>query len=123
MQAQPGKVALMGMQFYAHHGFYKEENTLGNRYEVDFIAYLSDINLAGENNDLNATVNYEVVYKVVKEAMAISTPLLETIANTINTKLAIAFPFATKFECTIRKYNPPIGGLCAFAEVTLEHYL
>jgi dihydroneopterin aldolase len=123
MQVQPGKVALIGMQFYAHHGYYKEENFLGNRYEVDFIAFLPNIGIAGATNNLQATVNYEIVYKAVSEIMGKPTPLLETIALSINQKLAIEFPFATKFECTIRKYNPPIGGLSSFAAITLEHYL
>jgi dihydroneopterin aldolase len=123
MPPQPGTVLLKGMQFYANHGFYTEENILGNRYEVDFIAHLPALSNSGVNNNLQETVNYEIIYKVVKEVMETPTPLLETIAYSINQKLAIAFPFATKFECTIRKYNPPIGGLCAFAEVTLAHYL
>jgi dihydroneopterin aldolase len=30
-----GTVSLEGMAFFARHGFYEEERTLGNRYEVD----------------------------------------------------------------------------------------
>jgi 7,8-dihydroneopterin aldolase/epimerase/oxygenase len=119
-----GKVALKGMEFYAHHGWYVEENKLGNRYEVDFTAWLTNgFSKAASENDLNATINYEVIYSTVQQVMAVPTPLLETIAQNINNALAQEFPFAEHFECTIRKYNPPVGGLCHYAEITLEHLL
>ena len=63
------KLSLEGMDFHAYHGVYEEENILGGKYTVD--VYLEiDIVKAAVTDDVQATVNYEVVYAIVKTAMA-----------------------------------------------------
>ena len=39
-----GKIAIEGMQFYAYHGYYKEERHLGGSYMVDVVIE-SDVNI------------------------------------------------------------------------------
>ena len=64
------KVALEGMQFYAFHGLYAEEQTVGNHYQV---AVYLDTKLEKEHkdikppaDDISTTVNYEPIYPICK---------------------------------------------------------
>jgi hypothetical protein len=66
--ATVGQIAIEGMQFYAHHGFYKEEQVIGGQYEVD-VYMNTDIEGAATTDRLEMTVNYERVYGIVKEVM------------------------------------------------------
>ena len=53
-----GQIALEGMEFFAFHGFYDEEQKIGNKYGVDL--YLTtDLKRAATSDDLHETVNYE----------------------------------------------------------------
>jgi dihydroneopterin aldolase len=46
-----GLIAVEGMQFYAHHGYHKEEQMLGGKYTVD--VYLkTDFNEAAATDKL-----------------------------------------------------------------------
>jgi dihydroneopterin aldolase len=32
-----GKITLEGMEFFAHHGYYQEEQKIGNKFAVDIM--------------------------------------------------------------------------------------
>jgi hypothetical protein len=53
------------MQFYGRHGVNPEEQTLGQRFEVDVELRL-DTRPAALQDDLRLTINYAQVYKAVK---------------------------------------------------------
>jgi dihydroneopterin aldolase len=58
-------IGVEGLQFYSHHGYYKEEQVLGGKYVVDF--YLNiDLSEAAASDQLTKTINYEQVYQIAK---------------------------------------------------------
>ena len=65
-----GKVELCGMRFFAHHGCFAEEKTIGNYFIVDFAAE-TDVTAASESDNLDDALNYQVIYDIVKEEMAV----------------------------------------------------
>jgi dihydroneopterin aldolase len=105
------EILLEGLEFYAHHGFYAEEQSLGNRFQVD-LKIRADVRKAGENDELNLTVDYVKVYALVSEQMKIRFKLLETLGQRIIQDLRQHFPQIVFMEVTISKFNPPISGLC-----------
>jgi dihydroneopterin aldolase len=51
-------IALHGAEFFARHGYYPEEQILGNRFIVDIeVSYDND--LSDQSDNLEDTVNYE----------------------------------------------------------------
>lgn len=114
-----GKVSLEGMEFYARHGYYEEERKIGNKYRVDVTLEL-DFRGAAEEDKLEGTVNYEKVYELVKEVMAINALLLEHLAGKMVKSIKNHFPQVSKVLVKISKYNPPIKGLCEKATVEME---
>ncbi|MDX5443432.1 MAG: dihydroneopterin aldolase, partial [Hymenobacteraceae bacterium] len=47
-----GQIALEGMEFFAFHGFYDEEQKIGNKYGVD-LYIKTDLHAAAESDDLH----------------------------------------------------------------------
>jgi dihydroneopterin aldolase len=113
-----GRVALEGLEFHAFHGVYPHERESGNWFEVD-IAVETDFSLAATTDDLVGTVNYESLFKIVKEEMEQPSKLLETVAEKVAMDVLKAFPGALSVEFRISKLNPPIGGKCRKASVSL----
>ena len=58
-------IALEGMHFFAHHGFYEEEQIVGNNFVLD--VYMdTETSRAAVADDLYSTINYETVYFICK---------------------------------------------------------
>ena len=113
-----GTIALEGLEFFAYHGFHDEEQRIGNRYQVD-IQVVSDFSEAAENDKLKYTVNYADLYEIIVEVMKIKARLLEHIAQLIILNVRKRYPNIEKVEVSVSKFNPPIGGVCTRAKVTL----
>ena len=68
------------MEFFAFHGYYDEEQKIGNKYGVD-LYIKTNLLAAGESDKLQQTVNYEVLYRLVAEEMRAPARLLEHVAH------------------------------------------
>jgi dihydroneopterin aldolase len=114
-----GKVVLEGLEFHAYHGIYPDERSSGNKFEVDvFVNTVFDD--SAFHDDLSGTINYEEIYAIVKQEMEIPTKLLESVAHAIAEKILETFTSAMAAEITISKFNPPIGGVCKKAKVSVD---
>ncbi len=106
------------MEFRSFHGFYAEEQMIGNTFIVDLTLTLSQNN-AENTDDLSHTINYEQVYKIVKREMEITSKLLEHVAHRIKSAIKIEFPTLLEIEITLKKMNPPLGGKVNFVAIKL----
>ncbi len=109
-------VRLVNMVFYAHHGVLKEEHTIGAKYEVD--AELTfDFTDAAESDDITKTVDYGSVYQKTREALTLKKYfLIEAVACEIAHDLLRDFPILDHVLIRVRKRNPPVNGICDYAE-------
>ncbi|MBL7842667.1 MAG: dihydroneopterin aldolase [Cyclobacteriaceae bacterium] len=114
-----GRVALEGLEFHAFHGVYPHERESGNWFEVD-IAVETDFTAAAFQDDLSGTVNYESLFRIIKDEMEKPSKLLETVAGKIVDDILRELPVVLSVELKISKINPPIGGKCKRA--TIEIY-
>ena len=113
-------VRLVNAVFYAHHGVMEEEHRVGGRFEVD-VAMDLDVRAAAEHDDLDRTVDYERVYALAQRVVTGSPAyLIERLAWRIAEAVAEAYPAVEHVEVTVRKPNPPVGGPCDRAEVTVR---
>lgn len=111
-----GVIALEGMEFYAFHGYYESERKKGNTFLVD--VYIStDFEVAASDDELEATVNYENVYNIVKEVMAEEHKLLERLARRVIDELHAGLPDISSARVRVSKLNPPIEGVARKAWV------
>lgn len=100
-------VALKEVKFYAFHGFYPEENLTGNHFSVDVeVTFVPK----GDSEDLQQTVNYEVINSIISEEMKNTQKLLETVVKNIIDQLVSKYPFLLTAVVGIKKLHPPMPG-------------
>jgi len=104
-----GKISLEGMEFFAYHGCYKEEQIIGTKFIVDLHVSL-DTAIAEESDHLKDTLSYVHLYQAVKNEMEQKSHLLEHVAKRIMDSLKSGFPNIRIIELKISKINPSIGG-------------
>lgn len=102
------RIALEGMHFFAYHGYYEEERIVGNQFIIDTFVDVDTFD--SKDDDINDTVNYEVIYDIVKSHMVKKYKLLETIALNISSELKTKFPKITKVKVRVAKIGPQLGG-------------
>jgi len=102
-------ISIENMEFYAFHGHYHEEQIVGSKFLVNLIIE-ADLDKASVSDVLKDTINYQAVYRVVKEEMEKKSKLLESIAKRIIDSLYSNFESIHKVTVKVSKMNPPIGG-------------
>ena len=63
-----GIIEIEGMEFYAYHGHFKEEQVVGNKFLVN-ISIETNCTIAGISDNLNDALDYQKVYTLIKEEM------------------------------------------------------
>ena len=114
-----GVISVEQMEFWAYHGCFAEEQVIGTRFLVDLFI-TTDTTRAEETDNLHDTVNYQAVYRVVKEEMETGSRLLEHVGRRILNALQEKFPSITHARLKISKMNPPLGGKIGSVSLTLE---
>lgn len=122
-QAKCTKIFLRQLRFHAFHGVLDQERRVGNDYVINVVAEC-DFAHAMQTDELEDTVNYAEIYRVVKEEMAVPSKLLEHVAGRIGERLFNEFPSLQSLDISIMKVNPPFGADCegAGVEVHLMNY-
>lgn len=105
-------IHLNKMQFYSYHGALKEENVLGQRFNVS-LSIATDLKEAGQTDNLATTINYALVYEICKKVIEGETALLiEALAERIAQQILTTFPERAKgVRVTLVKPDPPIAGI------------
>lgn len=107
------------LRFFSRHGYYPEEQILGNEYfvSIEVCFFLPD----SINDRLENTLNYENLYNIAKEEMEKPQKLLETVAENILSRILAKRDTDTteKIKVSVCKINPPFGGDKAKSEVEL----
>ena len=112
-------ISIEGMEFFAYHGCFKEEQVIGTKFNIDL--FLSaDTSKAEDSDELHDTVNYQEVYQLVKSEMQVTSKLLEHVGRRILNTIKTTYPQVEKATLKIRKLNPPLGGKMNFVSVTLD---
>lgn len=100
------EVRLTGLQFHAFHGLYEEEKKLGGDFEVNVSVRFEPTSPAVI--DIRETIDYSVLYQVIKEVMSVPTPLIETLIIIMAKRIFETFEIAKEAEIAVTKLNPPM---------------
>ena len=104
-----GTIKVDNIKVYAFHGCLDEEARIGSEYSVD-ITVTADLSTSAQTDDLNDTVDYVLLNKIVVEEMAIRSKLLETVGQRILDRVFKESQLVSFAEISVSKINPPIGG-------------
>lgn len=112
-------IGLENIRFTGTHGYYDEENVMGNEFSID-VEVDSDILSAATSDDLGGTVNYSTIYYLVQAEMKKESKLLEALAYRVAARIENQFHSVSRVKVKLRKLHPPLGGQVGAAFVEIE---
>lgn len=118
-QTEMGIIELEGMEFYAYHGCFKEEQIVGNKFTV-YVRMEYDETKAAQSDYIGDALNYQRTYEKIKEQLQIKSHLLEHVCQRILDMLYENFPELQHATVKVSKMNPPMGGQIEKVSLTLS---
>jgi dihydroneopterin aldolase len=113
------KVQVNGIKLYAFHGCLPQEGKIGGSYIVD-VEVGTDFTPSFVSDDLNDTVDYVFINKVVKEEMAIRSKLIEHVGYRIVQRIKTELSGIQKVKVCVTKLSPPINGDVENVSITIK---
>lgn len=111
------KIQLEGIELYGFHGCFAEEQKIGQLYLID--VELDLVEKLHINDQLTETIDYQMVYEIVKMEMNKISQLLEDLGQRIAEKLMELFPKVQTVKVRVEKPSPPIPGKVKKFAVTI----
>jgi dihydroneopterin aldolase len=103
------KIKVEGISLYAYHGCLDEEAAIGTNYRVNVTVW-GDLLQAAQADDLDNTLDYVIINRIVEEEVAIRAKLIENVADRILNRLLVEMPSLKKAKVKLSKMSPPING-------------
>ena len=111
-------ISIDKMRFHAYHGVMPQERVTGGEFVVS-LDVKCDIAGAVLSDDVNDTVNYAEIFKIVNREMQQPSCLLEHLAGRIGKCIFSEIEGISEIRIKVQKVNPPMGGQCEGAAVSL----
>lgn len=115
-----GRIHMVGMVFYGHHGDIAEERTLGQRFIVDVVLTVNMAE-AAVTDQLASTLDYVAVYAICQQIVEKEpVKLLETLASRLAKKILAEHPRVLKIEILVKKPSVPLRGALDYVAVEIS---
>ena len=102
-----GNILIEGLQIFAYHGVYPQENIVGNTFEVTLqLSFPCD--MAMVSDDIDTSINYAEVTAIVRSEVEKTSKLLENVVSRIYRVLTDTYPQITGGRIELYKIHPPI---------------
>lgn len=116
-----GIIRLKNIRVFTNHGCLVEEEKIGSDYRVD-LEIEADLRKSSQTDELEDTVDYVHLNRIVKEEMAIRSKLLEHVAKRIIVRIFQEIPMVSRILVEVSKINPPIGGDVEQVTIEMEEF-
>lgn len=115
------QITLKNCAFFARHGVFNEEETLGQRFFVDAVLTV-DGGQALDADSIAGTVDYGEAFTVIERiVLGKRRYLIEALALEVAQALCNEFASVARAEVTIRKPNAPVQGVIDYVDVTVRY--
>ena len=108
-------IHLNNLLFFSHHGVHEEETILGAEFEMSVAISFDETD---KIISLDQTINYVLVYNIIKEHMKTPSRLLETVAMQVAEDIYKVDMRIRIINISISKLNPPINNFTGSVGVT-----
>ena len=119
MKIKNSYIELQHVRFHAFHGVMPQEGRVGADFLVSVRVGVA-FEKAMQTDDVEDTLNYAELYRLVEREMAVPSKLLEHVAGRIVKALEKDFPEITSIDLKLTKLNPPMGADCEGAGVEIH---
>lgn len=116
-----GIIKLKNIRTYSYHGCLIEESKIGSDYSVD-LEIKADLEESAATDDLQDTVDYVHLNRIVVEEMAVRSNLLEHAAQRIINRIFKEIEAVSRIKLGVSKLNPPIGGDVEAVTIEMKEY-
>lgn len=107
-----------GAQFFATHGYYPEENKMGQRFVID-VEVASDLSKMCQTDDLSTGLSYVTVYNIIKKVVTTEQhKLLQRVAQRIADEVIAAHPIQ-QIKVTVKKPGVALDGILDYTACTI----
>ncbi len=113
------RIAIIGAEFYAYHGYYEEERKTGHTFIIDAEVILKSFDSHDDN--INDTVNYEQIYAICVQEMGKTQKLIETVVLNIISRFKNEFIHISNAKVKIEKIGLQLGGKVKKSLVEMEY--
>lgn len=113
------EIILENMEFHAFHGCMEHEKNIGNTFLVT-VKIDIDTTQAGTSDSLEDTLNYQLIYDVIRTEMGIRSNLIEHLARRIVDAVMDQFEQIKSVKLKLTKLNPPLGAKVESVSIKLE---
>jgi dihydroneopterin aldolase len=113
------RIEINGIKLYAFHGCLHEEEKIGGNYVVD-VMLNTNFSSAALSDNLNETIDYVDVNRIVGEEMAIRSKLIEHVGQRIIKRLKHELPSIETVSVKVTKLSPPINGDVDSVAISIE---
>ena len=111
------RIVLEGLEFHGYHGVFPEEATFGARFVVDVELRVP---LRGDD-DLESTVDYSAVYRLVREEVTERRfKLIEALAHAIARRILVDMDRVETVVVRVHKPHAPLPGVLRDVFVEIE---
>ena len=102
------QITIKGLETFGYHGVFEEESFLGQKFIIDAVLYL-DTRKAGKTDDLNLSVDYGEVCKLIKKIVEVERfSLIESLAEEIAARTLLTYSLVRQVEITVYKPWAPV---------------
>ena len=102
------KIQIQGLEIFANHGVFPEENVLGQKFVINAVLY-TDTRKAGKSDELSWSIHYGEVSQKIREYVEGHTrKLLESVAEGLAAELLLTVPHLKKIKLEIQKPWAPV---------------
>lgn len=101
-------IYLRNLRFHAFHGVLPQERVIGNDYEVS-LRVQCPMETAMASDEVEDTLNYADIFRVVQQEMQVPSNLLERVAYRIADRLFRKYPTIQAIDLKLTKLNPPMS--------------
>ena len=116
-----GIIRVNNIRCHAYHGCLPEESVIGGHYRVDAVI-TTDFSEAAVRDDLQKTVDYCDVQRIVSREMAVRSKLIEHVLKRIGDALMAELPPIDSLQLMITKIAPPMGGDVESVAVEMDFF-
>lgn len=113
------KIYVKNIRLHAYHGVLAQEMVVGNDYVVNISVDVPD-EAACVSDQVQDTINYSEMARLVCDVMSVPCNLLESVAHNIGIKILQQYPKAIAADIDVMKVVPPMSVDCDGAGVSLH---
>ncbi len=114
------KITIKGLKIFAFHGVNPEEKENGQNFIID-LDYYVDISNACHSDNIDDTVSYAKVVKIVRKAFTDEKyDLIEKAAQVVADAVLNGFSTIQKIEVTLKKPEAPVSADFDYMAVSIS---